>query len=101
MQTAEAAAEAPTPAKELTIEERFEKASVDVSLLSKRPSDETMLALYGYYKQAKEGDCSTPKPGVWDPKGRYKWDSWNKLLGMSKEAAMQGYIDVVEELKRK
>jgi diazepam-binding inhibitor (GABA receptor modulating acyl-CoA-binding protein) len=36
---------------------------------------------------------------MFDMKGRAKWDAWDKLRGMSKEAAMQAYIDKVTSLK--
>ncbi|KAJ4455875.1 putative acyl-CoA-binding protein [Paratrimastix pyriformis] len=102
MQSAEAAPAAPAePQRERTLQERFEQAAVDVALLSKRPNDQTQLELYGFFKQAKEGDCTTKKPGMFDVRARYKWDAWNKHLGMTKEAAMEAYIALVEELKRK
>lgn len=38
-----------------------------------RPSYEEMLRFYSYYKQATMGPCLAPRPGFWDPIGRYKW----------------------------
>lgn len=32
-----------------------------------------MLRFYSYYKQATAGRCQEPRPGFWDPIGRYKW----------------------------
>lgn len=40
---------------------------------SYRPSYEEMLRFYSYYKQATQGPCLAPRPGFWDPIGRYKW----------------------------
>lgn len=40
---------------------------------SYRPSYEEMLRFYSYYKQATAGSCQGPRPGFWDPIGRYKW----------------------------
>lgn len=37
------------------------------------PSYEEMLRFYSYYKQATVGSCAIPRPGFWDPIGRYKW----------------------------
>ena len=45
------------------------------------------------------GRTNTGRPGMFDMKGRAKWDAWDKLRGMSKEAAMQAYIDKVTSLK--
>jgi acyl-CoA-binding protein len=28
---------------------------------------------YGYFKQAKEGECTDPKPGFWDVVKKAKW----------------------------
>jgi hypothetical protein len=34
---------------------------------------EQHTALYSFYKQATEGDCKTPRPGVFTPVGRMRW----------------------------
>ena len=34
--------------------------------------------------QASEGDCNTERPGMFDLKGKAKWDSWNSKKGMTK-----------------
>ena len=31
-----------------------------------------------------EGDCNTERPGMFDLKGKAKWDSWNSKKGMTK-----------------
>lgn len=41
------------------------------------------------------------RPGMFDLKGKAKWDAWNKLKGMSKEDAIKVYIAKVNELKEK
>ncbi|XP_067863262.1 acyl-CoA-binding domain-containing protein 5A isoform X2 [Heptranchias perlo] len=56
-----------------------------------------MLKFYGYYKQATLGPCNIPRPGFWDPVGKYKWEAWNSLGDMSKEEAMIAYV---EEMKK-
>ena len=38
-----------------------------------QPSREMMLLFYGYYKQATEGPCTSPKPGFWDLVKKAKW----------------------------
>jgi acyl-CoA-binding protein len=42
---------------------------------------------------------SGKRPGFTDLTGRAKWDPWQKVRGLSQEAAMQSYIDRVEKLK--
>ncbi|MCK5105188.1 MAG: acyl-CoA-binding protein [Cyclobacteriaceae bacterium] len=66
--------------------------------LEYRPSNEDLLKMYGLYKQATEGDVSSDRPGGFDFKGIAKYDSWASLRGMSKEEAMQSYIDLVNSL---
>uniref|UniRef100_A0A8C0IMH8 Acyl-CoA binding domain containing 4 n=1 Tax=Chelonoidis abingdonii TaxID=106734 RepID=A0A8C0IMH8_CHEAB len=60
-----------------------------------------MLRFYSYYKQATVGSCEIPRPGFWDPIGRYKWDAWNRLGKMSKEEAMAAYISEMKKVAQK
>ncbi|XP_053426133.1 acyl-CoA-binding domain-containing protein 4 isoform X5 [Nycticebus coucang] len=60
-----------------------------------------MLRFYSYYKQATVGPCLVPRPGFWDPIGRYKWDAWNSLGKMSKEEAMSAYITEMKLVAQK
>ncbi|XP_067100437.1 acyl-CoA-binding domain-containing protein 4 isoform X1 [Osmerus mordax] len=64
---------------------------------SYRPSYKVMLNFYSLYKQAMCGPCNIPRPGFWDPVGRYKWDAWNRLGEMKSEKAMAEYV---EEMKK-
>ncbi|XP_004458804.2 acyl-CoA-binding domain-containing protein 4 isoform X4 [Dasypus novemcinctus] len=68
---------------------------------SYRPSYEEMLRFYSYYKQATMGPCLVPRPGFWDPIGRYKWDAWNSLGKMSREEAMSAYIAEMKVVAQK
>ncbi|XP_044294342.1 acyl-CoA-binding protein [Varanus komodoensis] len=79
----------------------FEKAAEEVKKLKSQPTDDEMLDIYSHYKQATVGDVNTERPGMFDLKGKAKWDAWNKLKGMSKEEAMKVYIAKVNELKDK
>lgn len=79
----------------------FLKAAEDVRKLTARPSNEELLDLYGYFKQATVGDCNTDRPGIFDLKGRAKWDNWNSRKGMSKEDAEKAYIDLANQLMSK
>lgn len=76
----------------------FEQAQADVKTLTKRPSNDDMLALYAHFKQASSGDVSGSRPGMFDMINRAKYDAWAALKGMSKEAAQQAYIDKVNAL---
>ena len=63
------------------------------------PSVDRKLLFYSYFKQATEGDITAPQPGIFSIEARTKWNAWNKVKGMSKEEAMQKYIDTVAESK--
>ena len=67
--------------------------------MPERPDNETLLQLYALYKQATVGNVRGKRPGFTDFAGRTKYDAWKKKKGMSEDAAMQAYIDLVEKLK--
>ncbi|RUP43607.1 acyl CoA binding protein-domain-containing protein [Jimgerdemannia flammicorona] len=56
----------------------FVKATEDVNKLTTKPTNEELLELYALFKQAIFGDNTTAKPGMFDPKGKYKWEAWTK-----------------------
>jgi acyl-CoA-binding protein len=79
----------------------FDTAVEAVDTLTERPSDATLLELYGLYKQAKFGKCNTSQPWAIQVKERAKWDAWNALGDMSKKSAMQKYVLLVNKLATK
>lgn len=81
------------------IDEQFESAAKSVFNLKNRPSDDQMLHLYGLYKQSLFGNNKTPKPGVFDFKGKEKWNAWKNVSGKGKTKAKHEYINLVEQLK--
>jgi diazepam-binding inhibitor (GABA receptor modulator, acyl-CoA-binding protein) len=85
----------------MSLEEDFSSAQVRVKKLSRTPSSDELLAIYSLYKQASVGDVQGSRPGMLDFKGRAKFDAWSGRRGMSKEKAMQGYVDMVGELEKK
>ncbi|CAF3435224.1 unnamed protein product [Rotaria socialis] len=80
---------------------RFDQAAADVKNLSKKPSDDELLQLYGLFKQATIGDNNTTRPGMLDLKGKAKWDAWDKNKGKGKEVAQQEYVAFVQTLQAK
>ena len=83
------------------LQTQFETAAADAQKLAKRPDDQTLLKVYALYKQATVGDVQGKRPGFTDMAGRFKYDAWAKVKGMSQEDAMQAYIDMVEAMKAK
>ena len=81
------------------LQSKFEIAQADVKKLQEDPGNAAKLRLYALFKQASAGDVEGKRPGMMDMVARAKWDAWNEVKGLSNEAAMQAYIDLVEELK--
>ncbi|XP_065579966.1 acyl-CoA-binding protein homolog [Artemia franciscana] len=82
----------------MSLDERFNKAAEDVKNLTKRPTDEELLELYALFKQATVGDNTTARPGMFDLKGKYKWDKWDSKKGMAQDAAKEAYIALAQEI---
>ena len=76
----------------------FEQASRDIQTLSERPDNDTLLRLYGLYKQGSEGDVKGDKPGFFDFVGTAKYEAWAKLKGTAQEDAQKKYVDLVKKL---
>jgi len=76
----------------------FEYAAQRVHKLAAKPSQEELLQLYGWYKQATEGDCRSAKPSFVDFKAKAKWDAWKACQGKDYYQACASYIGVVQKL---
>lgn len=83
----------------MKLQEQFDQASSDSKNLPERPDNLTLLKMYALYKQAGSGDVTGEQPAMTDFVARAKWDAWHELQGISKEDAMQQYIDLVNDLK--
>jgi diazepam-binding inhibitor (GABA receptor modulator, acyl-CoA-binding protein) len=81
--------------------DNFKAAKAQVETLTKRPSNEQLLDLYGLYKQATDGDATGSRPGFLDLKGRAKFDAWASRKGLSKDDAMKKYAALVDDLTSK
>ncbi|KAJ3688441.1 hypothetical protein LUZ61_017605 [Rhynchospora tenuis] len=82
----------------MSLQEDFEKHAELVKTLTKKPSDQDLLILYGLYKQATVGPVNTDRPAFYSMKERAKWDSWKSYEAKSKEEAMGDYITKVKQL---
>lgn len=82
------------------LETTFAAAAQSVKQLPAQPDNDTLLKLYALYKQATQGDATGKRPGFTDFVGRAKYDAWTELKGTAREAAMQSYVDLVEQLKK-
>ncbi|NWH61310.1 ECI2 isomerase, partial [Geococcyx californianus] len=79
-------------------QEDFQKAQEQLKLLKNDPGNEIKLKLYALFKQATEGPCNSPKPGMLDFVKKAKWDAWNSLGNLSQDNARQKYIELVTSL---
>ena len=84
----------------LNASQALEDAKQKVATLKEDPGNSAKLKLYALFKQATNGPCDTPKPGVFDFVGQAKWTAWNGLGDMSKLDAERNYIRYVQELAR-
>lgn len=81
--------------------DEFEDAAKKVQALTKRPGNDELLKLYALYKQATDGDATGSRPGMFDLKGRAKYDAWAGQKGKKKEAARNEYVVFAEGLAKK
>jgi diazepam-binding inhibitor (GABA receptor modulating acyl-CoA-binding protein) len=82
----------------MTLNEKFDDAQKRVKALPAAPGTDTLLELYALYKQGTAGDVDGKRPGMLDIKGRAKYDAWTKRRGMSRDAAMEAYVALVDGL---
>lgn len=84
----------------MSVEENFQQALEKLKTLPDQPND-IKLDIYALYKQATQGDASGKKPGLFDLVKKAKFDAWETRKGLSKEAAMEAYVKLVDELAAK
>jgi acyl-CoA-binding protein len=77
----------------------FEAAQANSKLLTERPDNQTLLKIYGLFKQATAGDNTEKKPSFSDIVARATWDAWTSRKGMGADEAKQQYIDLIESLR--
>ncbi len=85
----------------MDLQQQFQQAAADSKNLSEKPDNDTLLKLYSLYKQGTLGDNTESGPAnAFDFVAKFKHEAWAKLNGMSKEDAMQQYVDLVNSLKK-
>jgi diazepam-binding inhibitor (GABA receptor modulating acyl-CoA-binding protein) len=81
--------------------EQFINASKIVNNLSSKPTNDELCQLYGLYKQAINGNNTTPKPSMFDLKANKKWSAWMDNINLSTFNAEVKYITLVNTLIQK
>jgi diazepam-binding inhibitor (GABA receptor modulating acyl-CoA-binding protein) len=80
------------------LENQFIESAEQIKQCGKTFDNETLLKLYGYFKQSTVGDCDIECPSFFQLKEKAKWDAWNNHKGMKKSHAMKKYIGLVRDL---
>ena len=84
----------------MDLEDLFQEAVVNSKTLAQKPSNDTLLKLYAFYKQSTDGDVNVEPPvNPFDFVGKAKFGAWAELKAMPKEMAMKEYIDIIARLK--
>lgn len=79
------------------IDDIFNKAANDATKLVGKVDDDTLLLIYGFYKQATLGDNNTDKPSFFNFKASKKWNAWNSVKGVSKVVAQGQYVKHIKD----
>jgi diazepam-binding inhibitor (GABA receptor modulating acyl-CoA-binding protein) len=69
-----------------SVQEEFDaiaKQLADNASIAEGLSNEKKLEIYSLFKQGSIGDVNTQRPGMFDLKGKAKWDAWNDRKGTS------------------
>ena len=85
----------------MTLEERFNIAADLVRGIVVQINDQLLAQLYGYFKQAREGNVAFSRPSILNMRGRKMWDAWKSKENISKENAMEKYVEIVYGLTNK
>ncbi|KAA5534657.1 acyl-CoA-binding protein [Taibaiella lutea] len=84
----------------MNLKEKFDQAVTDSKTLTSKPDNDTLLKIYGLYKQATAGDAPEETDfGMFDFVAKAKHESWKTLKGKGFDEAMQEYIDLIQALK--
>ena len=84
----------------MEVETLFEQAVADSKSLTKKPGNASLLQLYALYKQATQGDVNIPMPeNMLDFVAKAKYNAWDEIKGITRDGAMQQYINLVNSLK--
>ena len=81
------------------IEEEFIAACKKIEENHTALNNSTVIKIYGYYKQATEGDVVGNRPSILKLRARTKYDAWAGVSGMTSSEAKSAYIDLVNNLK--
>jgi len=73
----------------------YEAQQYAMEVLTEDTPEEIKTALYAHYNQAQKGDVHGARPGFFNFAERSRYDAWERLRGMPKKEAIEGYINAV------
>ncbi|KAH6659003.1 acyl CoA binding protein [Truncatella angustata] len=82
----------------------FKQAVIDSKKLTSKPSNDDLLEFYAYFKVGTGEDFSSAaKPGMFDLKGKAKYNAWENVHkdGLSAKEAQDKYVELIEAAKNK
>lgn len=82
----------------MSVADDFQAALERINGLGQSPPQADQLKLYGFYKQATQGDATGKRPGMTKVRDRAKFDAWAKNKGTSQEEAMRQYMRIADRL---
>ncbi|XP_042437582.1 acyl-CoA-binding protein-like [Zingiber officinale] len=80
------------------LKEEFQEHAEKARTLPNTTTNESLLIIYGLYKQATVGPINTSRPGIFNQRDRAKWDAWKAVESKSQEEAMSDYIAKIKQL---
>jgi acyl-CoA-binding protein len=82
-----------------SIKEQFDDCVERLKHVDTKFDNDTKLRMYALFKQASTPTGPTSaRPGIFDPVAGAKWDAWKKVGGLSKEQAMEEYVQLITGL---
>ena len=73
----------------------------NVENVFKKPlTNEERLLMFGFFKQATEGNVKGSQPWKVQLEKRAKWDRWNAIKGMARNDAGKKYVEALEGFKK-
>ena len=83
------------------INSAFTMACNLVKTITNTLNNSDLLELYGYYKQATQGDCNIQQPSYINFKEYKKWEAWKSQHGKNETDMKVLYIQKVKTLINK
>ena len=82
------------------INSAFTMACNLVKTITNNLENSDLLELYGYYKQATQGDCNTQQPSYFNLKEYKKWEAWKQHIGKDQNNMKILYINKVKSIMK-